>query len=182
MQIVVTERLILRQLVLEDAAFILELVNDPDWLKYIGDRGVHNLEDACGYIRKGPMDMYARYGFGLWLVELKGEGTPIGLCGLIKRDALPEVDLGFAFLKRHRGRGYAREAAAATLAHAETAHGLKRVLAITSPGNVPSIALLEKLGFGYERNLLLAGGTDEVRLFAYPSASAFTAPLHPRSG
>lgn len=167
MQIVVTERLILRQLVLDDAAFILELVNDPDWLKYIGDRGVHDLEGACGYIQKGPMDMYVRYGFGLWLVELKHEGSPIGLCGLIKRDTLPEVDIGFAFLARFRGRGYAREAAEASLAHGRNAHGLKRILAITSPGNHPSISLLEKLGFSYERNLLLAGGTDEVRLFAY---------------
>ena len=166
MQIVVTERLILRQLVLDDAAFILELVNDPDWLRYIGDRGVHDLESACGYIQKGPMDMYARYGFGLWLVELKGEGTPIGLCGLIKRDTLPEVDLGFAFLARYRGRGYAREAAEAALAHGKNAHGLQRILAITSPDNARSIALLEKLGFVYERNLLLAGGTDEVKVFA----------------
>jgi len=165
-QILVTERLILRQLVFEDAAFILELVNDPDWLRYIGDRGVHDLASACGYIEKGPMDMYARYGFGLWLVELKDTGTPIGLCGLIKRDTLPEVDLGFAFLARHRGRGYAREAAQASLAHGRTAHGLKRILAITSPGNDRSISLLEKLGFSYERNLLLAGGTDEVKLYA----------------
>lgn len=166
MQIVVTERLILRTLVLDDAAFILELVNDPDWLKYIGDRGVHNLDEARGYIRKGPMDLHARYGYSLYRVELKSDGTPIGLCGLIKRDILPEVDLGFAFLARYRGRGYAREAAQATLAHARNALGLKRILAIVSPGNTPSIALLEKLGFGYEKNLLLAGGTDEVRLFA----------------
>lgn len=166
MQIVVTERLILRTLALEDAAFILELVNDPDWLRYIGDRGVHNLDDARGYIQKGPMDLHARYGFSLYRVELKSDGTPIGLCGIIKRDTLPEVDLGFAFLARHRGRGYAREAAEAALAHARTALGLRRILAIVSPGNTRSIALLEKLGFSYEKNLLLAGGTDEVRLFA----------------
>ena len=167
MQIVVTERLILRTLVLEDAAFILELVNDPDWLRYIGDRGVRTLDDARGYIEKGPLDMHARYGFSLYRVELKSDGTPIGLCGLIKRDTLPEVDLGFAFLARYRGRGYAREAAEATLAHARNALGLKHILAIVSPGNKRSIALLEKLGFSYEKNLLLAGGTDEVRLFTW---------------
>ena len=166
MQIVVTERLILRTLVLEDAPFILELVNDPDWLRYIGDRGVRTLDDARGYIEKGPLDMHARHGFSLYRVERKSDGSPIGLCGLIKRDILPEVDLGFAFLQRYRGRGYAREAAEATLAHARNALGLKRILAIVSPGNDRSIALLEKLGFSYEKNLLLAGGTDEVRLFA----------------
>lgn len=166
MQVMITERLVLRTLVLEDAEFILELVNDPDWLKYIGDRGVRNLDDARGYIQKGPMDMYARLGFGLWRVELKHDGTPIGLCGLIKRESLPEVDIGFAFLGRYRGQGYAREAAEATLAHGRNAHGLKRILAIVSPGNARSIRLLEKLGFSFERSMLLAGGSDEVRLFA----------------
>lgn len=166
MQIIVTERLILSQLKPEDAPFILELVNEPDWLKYIGDRGVRNLDDARGYIERGPQDMYTRLGYGLYRVELKSDGTAIGLCGLIKRDTLPEVDIGFAFLERHRGQGYAREAAAATLAYARTTLGLRRVLAITSPGNGRSIQLLEKLGFRYQENLQLAGGKDEVRLFA----------------
>jgi len=166
MRIIVTERLILSQLQPEDAPFILELVNEPDWLKYIGDRGVRNLDDARGYIERGPQDMYTRLGYGLYRVELKSDGTAIGLCGLIKRDTLPEVDIGFAFLERHRGQGYAREAAAATLAYARTTLGLRRVLAITSPGNGRSIQLLEKLGFRYQENLLLAGGKDEVRLFA----------------
>jgi len=170
MQVMVTERLVLRTLVLEDAAFILELVNDPDWLKYIGDRGVRTLDDARGYIQKGPMEMYARLGYGLFRVELKSDGTPIGLCGLVKRDSLPEVDLGFAFLARHRGQGYAQEAAAATLAHARNAYGLQRILAIVSPGNGRSIRLLQKLGFSFERSLLLAGGTDEVRLYASESS------------
>jgi ribosomal-protein-alanine N-acetyltransferase len=166
MQIIVTERLILSLLQPEDAPFILELVNEPDWLKYIGDRGVRNMDDARGYIERGPKDMYTRLGYGLYRVELKSDGTPIGLCGLIKRDTLPEVDIGFAFLKRYRGQGYAREAAAATLAYASTTLGLKRVLAITSPDNGRSIQLLEKLGFSYQESLHLSGGKDEVRLFA----------------
>ena len=166
MQIIVTQRLILSLLQPEDAPFILELVNEPDWLKYIGDRGVHNLDDARGYIERGPRDMYTRLGFGLYRVEMKSDGTPIGLCGLLKRDTLPEVDIGFAFLERFRGRGYAREAAEATLAHAHNTLGLKRILAITSPDNMNSIKLLERLGFGYVESLKLKGETRETRLYA----------------
>ena len=103
MIVIETERLILRHLTLDDAAFIHELVNDPDWLRYIGDKGVRNLDDARAYIENGPMAMYERVGFGLFRVELKSRGTPIGMCGLIKRDTLPDVDIGFAFLP-HRTR------------------------------------------------------------------------------
>jgi [ribosomal protein S5]-alanine N-acetyltransferase len=146
-----TERLSLRHLALTDAAFILELVNDPDWLRNIGDRGIHTEDAARDYITHGPCAMYARFGFGLYRVELRKSGIPIGLCGLVKRDWLDDVDMGYALLPAYRGQGYAHEAAASTLNHGRTALGLKRVAAIVSPGNTDSIRLLERLGLRFER-------------------------------
>ena len=160
-----TERLSVREFALDDAPFILELLNEPDWLRFIGDRGVRNLDDARAYIQRATLDMYARLGFGLYRVSLKADGTPVGMCGLLKRDSLPDVDIGFAFLARHRGRGYAREAAAGTLNHARKSHGLKRILAITAPDNASSIALLEKLGFSYEKTVQLSADGGESKLF-----------------
>jgi RimJ/RimL family protein N-acetyltransferase len=165
MKVLETDRLIIRRLTVEDAAFIFELVNDPAWLRFIGDRGVRSLEDARNYILKGPVDMYARLGFGLYLVELKGEGVPIGMCGLIKRDTLKDVDIGFAFMPGFRGKGYAYEAASAVLAYGKSTLGLERIVAIVSPGNASSIQLLEKLGFEFEQMLKLSE-RDEVKLFA----------------
>ncbi len=144
-----TERLRLTRLTPEDAAFILELGTEPAWLRYIGDRGIRDFETARGYIEKGPMALYLRFGFGLYKVERKSDREPLGICGLIKRDSLEDVDIGFAFLSRHQGRGYAEEAAAATLAHARRDFGLRRVAAITDPDNLRSIRLLEKLGFRF---------------------------------
>ena len=109
-----TDRLVIRAFVANDAGFIVELVNDPAWLLYIGDKNIRSRDDAARYIEDGPRAMYRRAGFGLWLVALK-DGTPIGMCGLIKRDGLEDVDLGFAFLPAHRGFGYAHEAAAGSL-------------------------------------------------------------------
>ena len=155
MTVLQTRRLLLRRLTPDDGAFMLALVNDPAWLRYIGDRGVHTLDEAREYLRKGPIDMYARVGHGLYLVELKTTGEPIGICGLIKRETLADVDLGFAFLPQFRGDGYAREAAAATMSYARATLGMQRVVAIVSPENVRSIALLEKLGFRFEQSLRL---------------------------
>ena len=165
MNVLETARLALRRLTPEDAPFILELVNEPSWLQFIGDKGVRTLDDARGYIQNGPMDMYARLGFGLYLVELK-DGTPIGMCGLIKRPALEDVDIGFAFRPQFWGQGYARESAAAVLDHGRDAFKLKRIVAITSPGNISSIRLLEKLGFEFEQELQLSPG-DPVKLFGW---------------
>ncbi|MFI4920518.1 MAG: GNAT family N-acetyltransferase [Gammaproteobacteria bacterium] len=165
MQVFETERLALSLLEPGDAEFILELVNDPAWLRYIGDRGVHNLDDACGYIRIGPADMQARLGYSLYKVALKSDGKSIGICGLLKRDSLPDADIGFAFLERYRGQGYAREAASATLAYARSILGLKRILAITSPDNVSSIRLLEKLGFEYQETVQMPGPSRDTKVF-----------------
>ena len=166
MKVLETERLILRRLSVDDGAFILGLLNDPAWLRFIGDKGVRNLEDARNYIVTGPMDMYARLGFGLYLTERKSDAAPIGICGLIKRDALEDVDIGFAFLPDFRGKGYAREAAAAVMEHARSAFGLGRLVAITSPGNEASIRLLEKLGLRFEATVSLAGDSYDVSLYA----------------
>lgn len=165
MKVLETERLVLRRLVAEDAPFILELLNDPSWLRFIGDKGVRTLDDARAYIHNGPGDMYARLGHGLYLTELKVSGVPIGLCGLIKRDTLENVDIGFAFLPQYRALGYAQEAAAATLAYARNSLGLKRIVAITSPDNQASGRLLEKIGLHFEAMVRLDGRSDEVRLF-----------------
>lgn len=165
MIILQTSCLTLRHLAPADAPFILALLNDPDWLRFIGDRGVRTVEQAAAYIAAGPMAMYAREGFGLYLVELRAGGTPIGICGLIKRDFLDDVDLGFAFLPQGRGQGYALEAAEAVLRHAASALGLRRVAAITDLENHRSMRLLEKLGLRFERLLVYPGEEAPVRLF-----------------
>jgi len=170
-----TERLTLRHLASSDDAFILELLNDPDWVRYIGDRGVRNLEDARAYIQKGPMAMYRRYGLGLYLVVQKVSGAPIGMCGLLKRDALPDADIGFAFLPGYRGRGYALEAARAVIDDAVGRLGLARILALVSPGNESSERLLGKLGMRFEKMIRLPGQDHDVQLFstdAVPAESA----------
>ncbi len=169
MKILETDRLILRRLLVDDAGFIVELLNDPSWLRFIGDKGVRTLADARAYILRGPIDMYARMGFGLYLTELKTDGAPIGLCGLIKRDSLEDADIGFAFLPRHWGQGYASEAASAVLAYGRNVLGLTRVVAITSPDNDASTRLLAKLGLKFERVLNLGDGGDEVLLHAVES-------------
>lgn len=142
-----TARLVLRRLNDADALFIQQLLTDPDWLRHIGDRGVRDLDDARAYIRQGPQAMYEQFGHGLYRVALKENDTSIGLCGLLRRPQLTEADLGFAFLPAWRGGGYAREAAEAVLAEAREVFGLRRVLAIVTPDNRPSIRLLERLGF-----------------------------------
>jgi ribosomal-protein-alanine N-acetyltransferase len=161
-----TQRLILRRLTLEDAPFIHRLVNDPDWLRFIGDRGVRTIADAEAYLRNGPLRMYQTYGFGLYAVERSSDGTAMGLAGLVKRDTLPDFDLGFAFLPSCRGQGYAREAALAVLAEAREAFGLKRILAITSLDNARSMRLLESIGFRFERVIRQTPQDPGTRLYA----------------
>ncbi len=166
MKVLETERLILRRLTVEDGEFILELLNEPSWLQFIGDKGVRTLDDARDYILKSLVAMYERRGFGLYLTEIKGEGIPIGICGLIKRDSLEDVDIGFAFLPKFWGKGYAYESASAVMAYGKRTFGLNRIVAITTPDNYGSAKLLEKLGFHFERMVKLSHDSEEVRLFA----------------
>jgi RimJ/RimL family protein N-acetyltransferase len=165
-----TDRLVLRRLELSDAAFILELLNDPSFLRFIGDKGVRSLEDACEYLRTGPIASYERFGFGLYLTERREDGVPMGICGLLKRDSLNDVDVGFAFLPRYWAKGYAFESASAVLAHGRTAFGLGRIVAITSSDNTASMCLLEKLGLKFESMVRLSEDRPEVRLFAWEPA------------
>jgi RimJ/RimL family protein N-acetyltransferase len=165
MLVLETPRLILRRLTLGDAEFIFRLVNDPSWLRFIGDKNVHNLDDARRYLREGPLDMYRRYGFGMYCVEERESGRPAGMAGLIKRDSLPDADVGYAFLPEFRGKGYAYEAASAVLAYGNRVFGLRRILAITTPSNDASIRVLEKAGMKLERLMELTPG-DPVNLFA----------------
>jgi RimJ/RimL family protein N-acetyltransferase len=164
MSVIRTERLELRRLELNDAQFILELLNEAAFLRFIGDKGVRNLDDARAYIRNGPMDSYDRHGFGLYATCL-GDGTPTGICGLVKRDGLRDVDVGFAFLSRHCAKGYAVESASAILAHARQVLGLQRIVAIASPDNFGSIAVLEKIGLKFERMIRLTENSPELKLF-----------------
>lgn len=160
-----TTRLIVRRFVSEDAEFILSLLNDPAFLRYIGDKGVRTLEDARNYLATGPIESYRKHGFGLNLVELKATKTPIGMCGLLKRDALEYVDLGFAFMPDYRRNGFGFESASAVLSYARNELELDQVLAITDPNNEASIKLLEKLGFRFERMTRLSEDASEVKLF-----------------
>jgi [ribosomal protein S5]-alanine N-acetyltransferase len=161
-----TARLALRRLEKGDAAFVLELLNEPSFLRNIGDKRVRTLAGAGRYIAEVPQASYARHGFGLYLVLLKATGASIGLCGLVKREALEDVDVGFTFLPRFWSRGYAIESATAVLAEAREAFGLARVVAVVSPGNAASVRVLEKLGFGYERRARLSPGGPDLQLFA----------------
>jgi RimJ/RimL family protein N-acetyltransferase len=166
-----TERLRLRELVHDDAPFVLELLNDPGWLRFIGDKGVRSLDDARGYI-DGRRAVYAEHGFGLWLVEPRHGGASLGLCGLVRRDGLPAADLGFAFLPAHRGSGYAGEAAAAVVDWAGRTLGMPRLLAITSPDNASSRRLLARLGFRHQGPIRIVPDEAPVELYAIDLAAA----------
>lgn len=161
-----TRRLVLRQLDLGDAEFILELLNEPSFVQFIGDKGVRTLDDARDYLRTGPMDSYNRHGFGLFMVMKRDGQVPIGMCGLLKRDELDDPDVGFAFLPRFWSRGYASESAAATIACGRDRFGMKRIVAITAPENKSSISLLLKLGLQFEGVIRLSADADEVNLYA----------------
>ena len=163
MTVLETERLILRQLNIDDAEFILTLLNEPAFLRYIGDKKVRSLDDARQYILNGPMASYERHGFGLNCVELRESHTPIGMCGLLKRVELPEPDIGFALLPDFRSQGFAFEAAEAVL---RDARDLQRILAITSLDNDASINLLERLGFRFEKIVQLSPNGEQLRLFS----------------
>jgi RimJ/RimL family protein N-acetyltransferase len=161
-----TERLILRPMTEEDAGFILELLNEPSFIRNIGDRNVRSLEGAKAYITNGPVASYARNGFGLYLVELRETGESMGMCGLIRRTTLKDVDIGYAFLPRYWSKGYAFEAAQAMKQYAQETLGLKRLVAIVDPENLGSIHLLEKLGMRFEKMVRLSPEDIELRLYS----------------
>ncbi|HTO74108.1 MAG TPA: GNAT family N-acetyltransferase [Gemmatimonadales bacterium] len=171
MTVLETGRLRLRRLEDADAPFILNLLNQPSFLRYIGDKGVRNLDQARDYIRTGPAASYEKHGFGLYLVML-ADGTPIGMCGLVRRDALEHADIGYSFLPEHWSKGYALEAARGLLHYARNTLGLGKLLAIVSPENASSIRLLEKLGFRFEREQFMKGDNEDlVRVYGLPDGN-----------
>ena len=161
-----TERLIMRSMAERDADFILELLNDPSFIRYIGDRKVRNLEGAQAYITNGPVASYAQNGFGLYLVELKESGESMGMCGLIRRNTLKDVDIGYAFLPKFWSRGYAFEATGEMKRYAREELQIKRLVAVVDPENPASIRLLEKLGMKFEKMVRLSPDDIELKLFA----------------
>lgn len=164
--IVATERLILREIFAADADFILNLLNQPSFIRYIGDRGVKNRDDARRYIENRFAQSYRKFGFGLYAVARKTDETPLGICGFVKRDALPAPDIGFAFLPEFWSQGYAFEAARAALDYGKNVLKFENVLAITSKDNEISGKLLEKLGFEFQRTTKLSDAEDAVKLFS----------------
>jgi RimJ/RimL family protein N-acetyltransferase len=170
-QVLHTQRLTLRKLSYDDAEFILRLLNDPDFIRFIGDKGVRNLEDARGYLRTGPLASYERFGFGLYRVDLRETGEAIGMCGLLKREVLADVDIGFAFLPEHRAKGYAFEAASAVVSHAYRDFGLTRLAGVTKPDNVGSMRVLEKLGMRPVGTVRISQDGPEDNLFVGVTAA-----------
>jgi len=160
-----TKRLVLRRMSVADAEFIFALVNEPAFIRNIGDKGVRSLDDARAYILNGPMSSYAKHGYGLYRVDLKENGEPIGICGLLKRDTLDDVDIGFALLEKFRGRGFATESAEAVMEYGRGALGLERIVAITSPDNDASIRVLGKIGLRFDKMIRMPGSSEDTRLF-----------------
>lgn len=161
-----TDRLKLREFTKDDAPFLLELLNTPEWLKYIGDRNVYTLDDAKTYAANRLITSYHRFGFGLYMVELKEGGIPIGMCGLIRREALEDVDLGFAFLQKYTGQGYAKEASEAAMGVARKKVKSKKLVAVTMVDNSSSINLLKKLGFNFEKTVNFPGEDQTLMLYS----------------
>lgn len=166
MKILETDRTILREIDASDDAFILDLLNQPSFIKYIGDRNVRDLEQSREFIASRFQASYKNFGYGLWAVELKENRVPIGICGFVKRDTLPEADVGFAFLPQSERKGYAFESADAALKYGRENLGLTRVLAITSQDNESSGRLLGKLGFAFERLIKMPHADEELKLFS----------------
>ena len=154
------------KLTYEDAAFILELLNEPSFKKHIGDKGVQTLGDAREYLRDGPIGQYASVGYGLYRVGLRRSDIAVGICGLVRREGFPDPDLGFALLRAHWSNGYALEASRAVLREAADRFNLRRVLAMADEANAASNHLLAKLGFQFEGMVIMPGEAVEIRQYA----------------
>ncbi|MDD2793881.1 MAG: GNAT family N-acetyltransferase [Sediminibacterium sp.] len=166
MQALTTERLLIRELSIVDAAFMLRLMNAPNWIRFIGDRNVKTISDASNYISSRIISSYRTNGFGLYLVTLKNTRKPIGICGLVKREGLNHPDLGFAILPEYERMGYASEAATAVLDYAGNILRLKQVEGITTKSNLASVSVLEKAGMHYVKNIQLPGDDADFMLFS----------------
>lgn len=164
-----TERLEVYDFEFGDEAFLLELVNSPNWQKYIGQLGPRTEQTATEYIQMRLLDSYTQNGFGLFKVVLKANAKPIGMCGLVQRDYLDYPDLGFAILPEFERRGFTHEAAKGCLEFAKTKLQLEQILAITDKKNIPSQSLLLKLGFRYEGQRTFSGEPSELSMYSFDS-------------
>jgi RimJ/RimL family protein N-acetyltransferase len=160
-----TERLKLRHFTIEDAAIIVRILNEPSFIKNVGDKGVRTIDDAVAYLENGPIASYAANGFGGYLVQLKESGEPIGMCGLLKRDQFDDPDVGYTFLPEFWRQGFAAEAVTAVLEHSRRTLGIDRIIAVVSPHNTPSSRLLEKLGFTFQKIVNFQPSGDDVLLY-----------------
>jgi RimJ/RimL family protein N-acetyltransferase len=166
MTLIETERLALREITTDDAEFLLQLLNEPSFLKNIGDKNVRTIADAASYALNGPIASYKQHGFGLYLVILKQTAVPIGICGLVKRELLPDADIGYAFLPAYWRQGYAFESTSAVKQYGLSKLGQQRILAIVNPENASSIRVLEKLGLEFVRMVRMADDSPEICLYS----------------
>jgi len=160
-----TERLSLRRLTLDDAELMLAVWNDPAFIRYVGDRGIRSIDEARVALEEGALKLFSDYGYGPFRVALITDDTPIGVCGLFRREGLDEPDIGFSILPEHWRKGYAHEAASAVVGHAMTDLRLGRLTAVVSPENVASVALIKKLGLQFERMHCLPGDDDDIAIY-----------------
>ena len=162
-----TQRLIITKVDLQDAPFFFELMNTPHWIKYIGDKKIKTVTHAKAHLKKGILKSYRKDGFGFYKVLLKSENLKtIGICGLVKRKELEDVDIGFGFLPDYEGKGFGYESSIEIMKLAQNKFKIKKVAAITSPKNVNSIKLLEKLGLTYKKRIIPFDDAEELLLFA----------------
>lgn len=176
MTVLETERLLLTRLSYDDCEFIFELVNEPSFKQYIGDKSVETLDDARIYLRDGPMCSYQRFGYGLFLVSPKDVDMPAGICGLVKRQEFDDPDIGFAFLQRYRDNGYALESARAVLEYGFAKLNLQRIIAMADPDNERSVRLLEGLGLAFERKVRMPEDDHDINLFAIDACMTAAEP------
>ena len=161
-----TERLTLAKLSFDDVDFIFDLLNEPTFKRFIGDKGIHTKDLALQYLRDVPLRQYEHHGFGLYRVGVGEENIAAGICGLVSREGFTDPDLGFAFLHAHWGQGYACESSLAVLAESRDKFSLRRIIAMADEDNAASIHLLEKLGFRYEQMVTMPGETEAIRQYA----------------
>ena len=165
MPVLESARLTFREATADDADFVLELLNEPNCIRFVADRGLRTRDDAARYIEEKFRPSYAEHGFGFYVVELKSSGEVIGICGLAKRETMEDVDVGYSFLERFWGNGYAVEAARAVMDYARRVLGLQRVVGVTAPENASSIRVLEKIGLRFEKMIYLPGVDGERALY-----------------
>ena len=160
-----TDRLRIRQLTENDAAFALKLYTSKPFLRFVGDKSLSSVDDARQYLIDGPITMYRTHGIGLYMVELRHCQTPLGICGLIKRDTLDDIDIGYGFLPEFFGMGYGYESTKAVMNFGKNTLKLKKLVAITTEDNADSIKLLSRLGLSFARNIEEAEGQPALGLY-----------------